>query len=76
MTLAMSRTPAGDRGAVAGTVTAFVDVAIASGAIVLGGVADLGGYSSVFLVSALVATGGLVVLQRVGAASPAAAART
>ena len=65
MTLAIGRTPVGDRGAVAGTVTAFVDVAIAAGAIVLGGVADLGGYSSVFLVSAAVAAAGLVLLQRV-----------
>jgi MFS family permease len=65
MTLAMSRTPAGDRGAVAGTVTAFVDVAIASGAIVLGGVADVAGYPAVFLVSAAVAGAGLVLLQRV-----------
>jgi MFS family permease len=65
LTLAMSRTPAGDRGAVAGTVTAFVDVAIAVGAIVLGGVADLGGYSAVFLVAAAVAGSGLLLLQRV-----------
>jgi MFS family permease len=64
MTLAMARAPAGDRGAVAGTVTAFVDVAIASGAIALGGVADLGGYPAVFLVAAAVAGGGLVVFQR------------
>ena len=71
MTLAMSRTPAGDRGAVAGTVTAFVDVAIASGAIVLGGVADLGGYSSVFLVSAVVAAAGLITLQRLRETAPA-----
>ena len=65
LTLAMTRAPAGDRGAVAGTVTAFVDVAIALGAILLGGVADLGGYSTVFLVAAAVAAGGLVVLPRV-----------
>jgi MFS family permease len=65
LTLAMARAPAGDRGAVAGTVTAFVDVAIALGAILLGGVADLSGYSTVFLVAAAVAAGGLVVLQRV-----------
>ena len=64
LTLAMTRAPAGDRGAVAGTVTAFVDVAIAVGAILLGGVADLGGYPAVFLVAAFVAAGGLVVLQR------------
>lgn len=76
MTLALARTPAGDRGAVAGTVTAFVDVAIATGAIALGGVADLGGYSSVFLVSAVMAAGGLVLLQRVAEASPVAGART
>jgi predicted MFS family arabinose efflux permease len=65
LTLAMSRAPAGDRGAVAGTVTAFVDVAIALGAIMLGGVADLGGYPTVFLVASAVAAGGLVVFQRV-----------
>jgi predicted MFS family arabinose efflux permease len=65
MTLAMARTPAGDRGAVGGTVTAFVDVAIATGAIALGGVADLGGYSAVFLVSGAVAASGLVLLQRI-----------
>jgi MFS family permease len=74
MTLALSRTPADDRGAVAGTVTAFVDVAIAAGAIALGGVADLGGYSAVFVVSATVAAAGLAVLQRVVAVSPAPAA--
>jgi MFS family permease len=65
MSLAMARTPAGDRGAVGGTVTAFVDVAIASGAIVLGGVADLGGYPAVFLVAAGSAVAGLVLLQRI-----------
>jgi MFS family permease len=65
LTLAMARAPAGDRGAVAGTVTAFVDVAIALGAIALGGVADVGGYSAVFLVASAVAAGGLVLLQRV-----------
>jgi MFS family permease len=69
MTLAMSRTPAGDRGAVGGTVTSFVDVAIASGAIVLGGVADLGGYPAVFLVSACSAVAGLVLLQRIAGVS-------
>ena len=69
MTLAMARTPAGDRGAVGGTVTAFVDVAIASGAIVLGGVADLGGYPAVFLVAAGSAVAGLVLLQRIPSVS-------
>jgi MFS family permease len=73
MTLALSRTPGDDRGAVAGTVTAFVDVAIAAGAIALGGVADLGGYSAVFLCSAAISAVGLVLLQRV-ILSPAPAA--
>jgi predicted MFS family arabinose efflux permease len=62
--LALQRAPARERGAVAGTVTAFVDLAIASGAVALGGVADLGGYPSVFLVSAAVAAAGLVVVER------------
>jgi MFS family permease len=64
MTLALQRAPARERGAVAGTVTAFVDLAIASGAVALGGVADLGGYPSVFLASAAVAAAGLVVVER------------
>jgi MFS family permease len=64
MTLALQRAPARERGAVAGTVTAFVDLAIASGAVALGGVADLGGYPSVFLVSAAVAAAGLLVVER------------
>jgi MFS family permease len=64
MTLAMRRAPTRERGVVAGTVTAFVDLAIASGAVVLGGVADLGGYPAVFLVAAAVAGAGLVLLQR------------
>jgi MFS family permease len=74
LTLAISRAPAGDRGAVAGTVAAFVDVAIAVGAVALGGVADLGGYSAVFLVASAVAASGLIVLQRIPAPSRAAAA--
>jgi MFS family permease len=73
MTLALSRTPGDDRGAVAGTVTAFVDVAIAAGAIALGGVADLGGYSAVFLCAAAISAAGLVLLPRV-VLSPAPAA--
>jgi MFS family permease len=76
MTLAMARTPACDRGAVGGTVTAFVDVAIATGAIVLGGVADLGGYAAVFLVSGAVAASALVLLARIAPVSRASAATT
>jgi len=64
MSLALQRAPARERGAVAGTVTAFVDLAIASGAVVLGGVADLGGYAWVFLTSAAVAGAGLVLVER------------
>jgi MFS family permease len=64
MTLALQRAPARERGAVAGTVTAFVDLAIASGAVALGGVADLGGYPWVFLTSAAVAGAGLLLVER------------
>ena len=67
MSLALQRAPARERGAVAGTVTAFVDLAIASGAIALGAVADAGGYPAVFLVAAAVAGAGLVLLQRLRA---------
>jgi MFS family permease len=64
MSLALRRAPMRERGAVAGTVTAFVDLAIASGAIALGAVADLSGYPAVFLVAAAVAGAGLILLQR------------
>jgi MFS family permease len=64
MSLALRRAPSRERGAVAGTVTAFVDLAIASGAVALGGVADVAGYPAVFLVSAAVAAAGLILLQR------------
>ena len=53
-----------------GTCTAFVDVAIALGAFVLGGVSELGGYQAVFLVAAVVALSGLPALARL--APPAA----
>lgn len=80
MTLALRRAPARERGAVAGTVTAFVDLAIASGAVALGGVADLGGYPWVFLTAAAVAGAGLLVVERLreraASVNPAGAART
>jgi MFS family permease len=73
--LAMARAPAAERSAVVGAVTAAVDVAIAAGAFVLGTVAELAGYNGAFLIAALVAASGLLVLTRLDAAG-AASART
>lgn len=71
--LAMARAPAAERSAVVGAVTAAVDVAIAAGAFVLGTAAELVGYNGAFLVAAVVAASGLLVLARLGTAAAAAA---
>jgi predicted MFS family arabinose efflux permease len=64
--LAMGRTPPSERSAAVGTVAAFVDVALATGALALGVVADAWDYQAVFLVSGLSAVLGFILLQRVG----------
>ncbi len=60
--LATARASAIERSAVLGSVIAFIDVALASGAFVLGLVASAWGYPAVFAAGAVSALGGLVLL--------------
>jgi MFS family permease len=62
--LAMSRAPASERSAAVAAVIAFVDVALVSGALVLGFAAEAAGYGAVFLCGAASAAVGLVLLIR------------
>jgi MFS family permease len=59
--LAMQAAAASERSAVVGGVTAFVDVALALGALTLGAVASVTGYAGAFIAAAVVATSGLLV---------------
>lgn len=63
--LAMSRSTAAERSAAVGAVIAFVDVALVTGAFLLGIAAEFAGYGAVFLFGAVSAAGGLVLLSRV-----------
>jgi len=63
--LAMSRSTAIERSAALGAVIAFVDVALVSGAFLLGIAAEFAGYGAVFASGAVSAAGGLVLLSRV-----------
>jgi predicted MFS family arabinose efflux permease len=69
--LAMSRAAPSERSAAVAAVIAFVDVALLSGAFVLGFAADAAGYDAVFWLGAVSAAGGLVLLARM-APRPAA----
>ena len=64
VTFAVGRAPAGERGAVIGTCSAFVDVAFVAGAAGLGAVVSASGYRAAFLTAAAVATAGLPLLAR------------
>ena len=69
--LAMTRAAPSERSAAVAAVIAFVDVALLSGAFVLGFAADAAGYDAVFWFGALSAACGLVLLARM-APRPAA----
>ena len=69
--LAIERTSSAERSAVVGSVTAFVDVALAGGAFTLGAVAAVAGYEGSFLAAAGVAAAALVLVARVRPAQPA-----
>ncbi len=62
MTLAVSRAPAAERGAVVGTFTAFFDFSFGVGAISAGAIATLLGFRGAFVAAAVVALAGLVLL--------------
>jgi predicted MFS family arabinose efflux permease len=74
MTFALAAAPPGERSAVVGTFSAFVDVALASGALALGAVAAATSYGGAFLAGSATAAAGLFLLARLPA--PAAVART
>lgn len=62
MTLAISRAPASERGAVVGTFTAFFDFSFGVGAASAGVIATALGYRGAFAAASMVALGGLVLL--------------
>lgn len=63
--LATARAAPAEKNAAVGAVIAFVDIALATGAFLLGIAAEAAGYSAVFLAGALSAAVGLVLLMRV-----------
>jgi predicted MFS family arabinose efflux permease len=69
--LAMTRAAPSERSAAVAAVIAFVDVALLSGAFVLGFAADAAGYDAVFWLGAVSAAGGLVLLARMAPRSAA-----
>jgi MFS family permease len=62
MTIAVSAASPGERGAVVGTFTAFLDLSFGLGALSVGGVASVLGYRGAFATSGLVAIAGLALL--------------
>ena len=77
MTIVVATAPAEGRSSAVGSFTACADLGYAIGAISLGGVATVAGYSGVFAVAALAAAAGLLPLARLRSlpyvAAPAAA---
>jgi MFS family permease len=67
MAFVVAGAPAHERSAAVGTLSAFVDLAIASGAVFLGAVVAVSGYRGAFLTAALVAAAGLLLLARLPA---------
>jgi MFS family permease len=77
MTLAVDAAPESERASVVGTFGAFADVGFALGAVSLGAVASVAGYSAVFVVGAAASLVGVLLLTRLSmtrAASPVEAA--
>ena len=74
LTLAVSGTPPAERSSVVGTFTACADAGFALGALLLGGVAAVGGYESVFVAGALASVAGAFLLARVPSPPQLAAA--
>jgi MFS family permease len=70
---AIARTDERERSAVVGSVTAFVDVALAGGAMTLGAIAALTGYRGMFVAASLSAFAGLLVVRLSGGSKRAPA---
>jgi MFS family permease len=62
MALAVSRVPPAERGSVVGTASAFLDLAFGIAPASLGLIADASGYAGAFVVSAVIAAAGSVLL--------------
>jgi MFS family permease len=62
ISLAIQRVPADERGSVVGTTSVFLDLAFGLAPVALTPLADAGGYSLAFLVSAVVAAIGVVII--------------
>lgn len=62
LSLALDAAPEGERAAVVGTVVAFFDLGQGAGALVLGPLVVLAGYTGPFMAGALAAAAGLVLL--------------
>lgn len=75
MTIAVGAAPASERAAVVGTFTAFFDLAFGAGALGLGAVAELLGYSGAFAGAALVAAAGAIVMMAATSAPKATTQR-
>jgi MFS family permease len=63
LTLALTGVPDNERGSAVGTVSSFFDASQGLGAVILGGVAVVGGYRGSFLGGAVLAAAGLVLLR-------------
>ncbi|HXF98848.1 MAG TPA: MFS transporter [Gaiellaceae bacterium] len=70
VTLAVGRAPAEERGAVIGTFSAFVDLAIFGGAAGLGAVVSAAGYQEAFLTASVAAALGLPLLAGIARPRP------
>jgi MFS family permease len=68
MALTIAGAPASARSAAVGTLSAFVDVSLVAGAVVLGFVADLSSYRGAFAFAAIVAASGIALLTRLSEA--------
>jgi predicted MFS family arabinose efflux permease len=73
--LGMARSAPGERSAVVGALAAFVDIALALGAFVLGIAAEAAGYRAVFAVGAVSAAVGMALLLRIRVATTPVATR-
>jgi predicted MFS family arabinose efflux permease len=62
MTIAIRGAPAGERGAVVGTFTAFFDLSFGLGAVSSGAIAAMLGFSGAFVAAALVSFAGFATL--------------
>ena len=73
MAFTVASAPPSERSSAVGTISAFVDLGLALGAVVVGGVVAAADYPAGFVTAAAVAVGGLLLLARLQAPRPAPA---